>query len=82
VKGILLTIVGGGDPTLVSQTPENWRGKPPGSEQPPSLDQLADLAVNAIGQTSESFVVNFDDSLFAEPKRIQLGLIYTYALVR
>ena len=67
-EGNLLTIVGGGDPTLVSQTPENWRGKPPGSEQPPSLDQLADLAVNAIGQTSESFAVNFDDSLFAEPQ--------------
>lgn len=67
-EGNLLTIVGGGDPTLVSQTPENWRGKPPGSEQPPSLDQLADLAVNAIGQTTETFVVNFDDSLFAEPQ--------------
>lgn len=67
-QGNLLTIVGGGDPTLVSQTPENWRGKPPGSEQPPSIDQLADLAVTAIGQTAESFVVNFDDSLFAEPQ--------------
>ena len=64
----MLTIVGGGDPTLVSQTPENWRGKPPGSEQPPSIDQLADLAVTAIGQTTESFVVNFDASLFAEPQ--------------
>ena len=67
-EGNQLTIVGGGDPTLVSQTPENWRGKPPGSEQPPSLDQLADLAVTAIGQTTESFVVNFDDSLFSGPK--------------
>ena len=63
-----LTIIGGGDPTLVSQTPENWRGKPPGSEQPPSLDQLADLAVVAIGPTPEAFVVNFDDSLFESPK--------------
>ncbi len=67
-EGTQLTIIGGGDPTLVSQTPENWRGKPPGSEQPPSLDQLADLAVAAIGQTTESFVVNFDDSLFADPE--------------
>jgi D-alanyl-D-alanine carboxypeptidase/D-alanyl-D-alanine-endopeptidase (penicillin-binding protein 4) len=66
--GNQLTIIGGGDPTLVSQTPENWRGKPPGSEQPPSIDQLADLAAAAIGQTTESFVVNFDDSLFADPK--------------
>jgi D-alanyl-D-alanine carboxypeptidase/D-alanyl-D-alanine-endopeptidase (penicillin-binding protein 4) len=66
--GNQLTIIGGGDPTLVSQTPENWRGKPPGSEQPPSLDQLADLAVTAIGQSTESFVVNFDDSLFAKPE--------------
>ena len=66
--GNQLTIIGGGDPTLVSQTPENWRGKPPGSEQPPSIDQLADLAATAIGQTTESFVVNFDDSLFADPK--------------
>ena len=65
-EGTELTIIGGGDPTLVSQTPENWRGKPPGSEQPPSIDQLADLAVAAIGQTTESFVVNFDDSLFAK----------------
>jgi D-alanyl-D-alanine carboxypeptidase/D-alanyl-D-alanine-endopeptidase (penicillin-binding protein 4) len=67
-EGTQLTIIGGGDPTLVSQTPENWRGKPPGSEQPSSLDQLADLAVAAIGQTTESFVVNFDDSLFADPE--------------
>jgi serine-type D-Ala-D-Ala carboxypeptidase/endopeptidase (penicillin-binding protein 4) len=67
-EGNLLTIVGGGDPTLVSQTPENWRGKPPGSEQPPSIDQLADLAVSVIGQTTETFVVNFDDSLFADPQ--------------
>ena len=67
-EGNQLTIIGGGDPTLVSQTPENWRGKPPGSEQPPSLDQLADLAVVAIGPTTESFVVNFDDSLFESPK--------------
>ena len=67
-EGNRLTIIGGGDPTLVSQTPENWRGKPPGSEQPPSLDQLADLAVVAIGPTTESFVVNFDDSLFESPK--------------
>lgn len=66
--GNVLTIVGGGDPTLVSQTPENWRGKPPGSEQPPSIDQLADLAAATIGQTTESFVVNFDDSLFADPQ--------------
>ena len=67
-EGSQLTIIGGGDPTLVSQTPENWRGKPPGSEQPPSLDQLADLAVVAIGPTTEAFVVNFDDSLFESPK--------------
>ena len=67
-EGNQLTIIGGGDPTLVSQTPENWRGKPPGSEQPPSLDQLADLAVVAIGPTPEAFVVNFDDSLFESPK--------------
>ena len=67
-EGNQLTIIGGGDPTLVSQTPENWRGKPPGSEQPPSLDQLADLAVVAIGPTPEVFVVNFDDSLFESPK--------------
>ena len=66
--GNQLTIIGGGDPTLVSQTPENWRGKPPGSEQPPSIDQLADLAAAAIGQTTDSFVVNFDDSLFADPQ--------------
>jgi len=67
-EGNLLTIVGGGDPTLVSQTPENWRGKPPGSEQPPSIDQLADLAMTAIGQSTESFIVNFDDSIFADPQ--------------
>lgn len=66
--GNQLTIIGGGDPTLVSQTPENWRGKPPGSEQPPSIDQLADLAATAIGKTTEIFVVNFDDSLFADPE--------------
>ncbi len=67
-EGELLTLVGGGDPTLVSQTPENWRGKPPGSEQPPSLDELADLTVTAIGKTDEGFVVNFDDFLFANPE--------------
>lgn len=66
--GNQLTIIGGGDPTLVSKTPDNWRGKPPGSEQPPSLDELADLTATAIGQTTESFLVNFDDSLFEGPK--------------
>ena len=64
----LLTLIGGGDPTLVSQTPENWRGKPPGSEQPRSLDELADLTVAAIGKTDMAFLVNFDDSLFASPE--------------
>jgi len=67
-EGNQLTIIGGGDPTLVSQTPENWRGKPPGSEQPPSLDQLADLTFVAIGPATEAFVVNFDDSLFESPQ--------------
>lgn len=79
-EGNQLTIIGGGDPTLVSQTPENWRGKPPGSEQPPSLDQLADLAVVAIGPTPEAFVVNFDDSLLNLRKHIQLGQINIFEL--
>lgn len=66
--GNSLTLIGGGDPTLVSQTPDNWRGKPPGSERPPSLDELAELAIAAIGKTDSAFVVDFDDSLFASPK--------------
>jgi D-alanyl-D-alanine carboxypeptidase/D-alanyl-D-alanine-endopeptidase (penicillin-binding protein 4) len=78
-EGNLLTIVGGGDPTLVSQTPENWRGKPPGSEQPPSIDQLADLTATAIGQTTESFVVNFDDSLFSD---LQAHPTWPYKYIR
>lgn len=66
-EGTTLTLVGGGDPTLVSETPTNWRGKPPGSEQPPSLDQLADKTVAALGTTTEVFTVQFDDSLFVGP---------------
>ena len=64
----ILTLVGGGDPTLVSRTPSNWRGKPPGSEQPPSLEQLADLTAVALGASEETYSLNFDDSLFAKPK--------------
>ena len=63
-----LTLVGGGDPTLVSQTPNKWRGKPPGTERPASLEQLADLTVAAIGTSTETYTLNFDDSLFAKPK--------------
>ena len=64
----VLTLVGGGDPTLVSQTPNKWRGKPPGTERPASLEQLADLTVAAIGTSTETYTLNFDDSLFAKPK--------------
>lgn len=66
-SGTTLTLVGGGDPTLVSTTPTNWRGKPPGSEQPPSLDQLADKTVAALGATADVFTVYFDDSIFTGP---------------
>ena len=62
-----LTLVGGGDPTLVSLTPINWRGKPPGAEQPPSLEQLADLTAVTLGPSTETYILNFDDSLFAKP---------------
>ncbi len=64
----VLTLVGGGDPTLVSNTPKNWRGKPPGAQQPPAIEQLADLTVLAIGPSTQTFTVAFDDSLFAKPK--------------
>jgi D-alanyl-D-alanine carboxypeptidase/D-alanyl-D-alanine-endopeptidase (penicillin-binding protein 4) len=66
--GNTLTLVGGGDPTLVSKTPTNWRGKPPGVEQPPSLDQLADLvAQKLVGQTGP-FLLNTDSSYFKSEK--------------
>ena len=63
-SGTVLTLVGGGDPTLVSKTPSHWRGKPPGSEQPPSLEQLADKTVAALGANPAPVTVTFDDSLF------------------
>ncbi|MEJ6493058.1 MAG: D-alanyl-D-alanine carboxypeptidase/D-alanyl-D-alanine-endopeptidase [Actinomycetes bacterium] len=63
-----LTLVGGGDPTLVSLTPRNWKGKPPGILPPPSIQQLADQTIAAIGPTTEVFTVAFDDSLFAGPQ--------------
>jgi D-alanyl-D-alanine carboxypeptidase/D-alanyl-D-alanine-endopeptidase (penicillin-binding protein 4) len=66
-SGPVLTLVGGGDPTLVSVTPAHWRGKPPGSEQPPSLEQLADKTVAAIGADRTPLTINFDDSLFTGP---------------
>lgn len=64
-EGQTLTLVGGGDPTLVSQTPQNWRGKPPGVQQPPSLDQLADLVVAKLAGLAQPFVVNVDSSYFS-----------------
>lgn len=64
-EGQTLTLVGGGDPTLVSQTPQNWRGKPPGVEQPPSLDQLADLVAAKLVGATQPFVVNVDSSYFS-----------------
>ena len=63
-----LTLVGGGDPTLVSVTPKDWRGKPPGTPAPPSIAQLADQTIAAIGATTEIFTVAFDDSLFTGPQ--------------
>lgn len=63
-----LTLVGGGDPTLVSLTPQDWRGKPPGTPPPPSIQELADQSVAAIGATTQAFTVAFDDSLFTGPK--------------
>jgi D-alanyl-D-alanine carboxypeptidase/D-alanyl-D-alanine-endopeptidase (penicillin-binding protein 4) len=63
-----LTLVGGGDPTLVSLTPQDWRGKPPGTPPPPSIQQLADQTVAAIGPTTQIFTVAFDDSLFTGPQ--------------
>lgn len=63
--GQKLTLVGGGDPTLVSATPANWGGKPPGVEQPPSLDQIADLVAAKLAGATGPFVINVDSSLFA-----------------
>lgn len=63
-----LTLVGGGDPTLVSVTPKDWKGKPPGTAAPPSIQQLAQLTMAALGTTNEVFTVAFDDSLFAGPQ--------------
>ena len=67
-EGNSLTLVGGGDPTLVSKTPNNWRGKPPGTQRPPSIQELAQATVAAVGPTTEVFTVSFDDSLFTGPK--------------
>jgi D-alanyl-D-alanine carboxypeptidase/D-alanyl-D-alanine-endopeptidase (penicillin-binding protein 4) len=67
-EGNTLTLVGGGDPTVVSKTPNNWRGKPPGTQQPPSIEELAQATVAAIGPTTEMITVTFDDSLFTGPK--------------
>lgn len=61
----VLTLVGGGDPTLVSAEPKHWRGKPAGVERPPSLDRLADYVAQAVTDRSHNYILNFDSSFFS-----------------
>ena len=63
-NGNTLTVVGGGDPTLTSQTAKRWRGKPAGVERPRSLDELATATAVALGPSSTNYVVNADRSFF------------------
>lgn len=62
--GNIITVVGGGDPTLTSRTANKWRGKPAGVERPPSLDELAAATAQALGTTATAYVVNVDTSFF------------------
>ena len=66
-----LTLVGGGDPTLTTHTARNWRGKPAGVEQPPSLDELAQMTANALSGNKGPYVVNVDASFFEGPTHAQ-----------
>lgn len=63
--GNVLTIVGGGDPTLTSRTSARWRGKPAGVERPQSLDELAELTAAALGPQSSALIVNVDTTYFS-----------------
>ena len=63
-EGNVLTVVGGGDPTLTSRTANKWRGKPAGVERPPSIDELATATARALGATANAFIVNVDSSYF------------------
>lgn len=66
-SGNVLTLVGGGDPTLTSSTASKWRGKPAGVERPPSLDELATATAQALGTSTNKYVINVDTSFFQGP---------------
>ena len=68
-QGNTLTVVGGGDPTLTSQTPAKWRGKPAGVERPHSLDELAAATATALRDPLAHYVVNVDTSYFSGSPR-------------
>ena len=57
VTGDHLVLDGGGDPTLVSNTPRAWRGKPPGTARPAALSQLADDVAASV-DTARAWVVD------------------------
>ncbi len=64
-RGNVLTLVGGGDPTLTSGTAAHWRGKPAGVQRPASLEELAKLTASKLAGASGPFIVNIDKTLFA-----------------
>lgn len=62
-----LYLVGGGDPTLRSIVPSDWKAHPPGASRPPSLDELAKETANVVTSDSKSLKIYLDDTYFSGP---------------
>jgi D-alanyl-D-alanine carboxypeptidase/D-alanyl-D-alanine-endopeptidase (penicillin-binding protein 4) len=63
-QGNVLTLVGGGDPTLTSLTAQRWRGKPAGVQRPASLEELAAVTAKKLAGTAGPFILNIDKTFF------------------